>query len=389
MGRVPRLSREDEIRVASRIELCRKRLLADLLESPPALREAIRLLEESLPEEEGEIRSPREEQIGRLRTLASWATGSVERRKLAGTLLQESWLEPTRIAQILETLETRSGKLPRGSDTDGLRKELQELRRRLGEFESAKRALTSANLRLVVSISKRFRNHGMPFLDLIQEGNLGLMKAAEKYDYRRGFRFSTCATWWIRQAIQRAIADKARTIRMPAHRVERMLRLRRVSHELTQRLGRRPTTEELARAAHLPGDEARHLLRISRELVSLDLPMGEREDMALGHMIKNESSQDPVEAASQDLLKKRIQDVLSFLPRREQDILTLRFGLESGRPKTLDEVGELFHLTRERIRQIEVKAIRRLQHPLRARLLEDFIPPLRPSRAKPTGTSFN
>ena len=258
-------------------------------------------------------------------------------------------------------------------EKEEIQAEIKALQLDVDRGSDAKKRLAETNLRLVVSIAKRYVGRGMLFLDLIQEGNLGLIKAVEKFDYRKGYKFSTYATWWIRQAITRAIADQARTIRIPVHMVETINKLIRVSRQLLQELGREPTPEEIAEEMKMPVERVREILKISQEPVSLETPIGEEEDSHLGDFIKDDNVPVPADAATFTLLKEQLEEVLGTLTEREQKVLTLRFGLEDGRARTLEEVGKEFNVTRERIRQIEAKALRKLRHPSRSRKLKDYL----------------
>jgi RNA polymerase primary sigma factor len=258
-------------------------------------------------------------------------------------------------------------------EPESLRVRVQSMATRFCEYEDAKRALSGGNLRLVVSIAKKYRNRGLSFLDLIQEGKTGLMRAVDKYEYRRGYKFSTYATWWIRQAITRAIADQARTIRIPVHMIETMSKLRNVSKKLLQEMGREPTIEETAKAAGYTLEETRRVLKISRHPISLDRPVGESEDSYFGDFLEDHSVESPVSTATQEMLKDKIENVLKTLTYREREIIKLRYGLGDGYTYTLEEVGRIFKVTRERVRQIEAKAVRKLQHPVRSRQLEGFL----------------
>ena len=280
--------------------------------------------------------------------------------------------EEIELAQKMEAGDMAKTQLEEGGEDldDETKKQLQDL---VNQGDYAKKKLAEANLRLVVSIAKRYVGRGMLFLDLIQEGNLGLIKAVEKFDYRKGYKFSTYATWWIRQAITRAIADQARTIRIPVHMVETINKLIRVSRQLLQELGREPTPEEIAEEMDIPVERVREILKISQEPVSLETPIGEEEDSHLGDFIQDENVPVPADAAAFTLLKEQLVEVLSTLTEREQKVLRLRFGLDDGRARTLEEVGKVFNVTRERIRQIEAKALRKLRHPSRSRKLRDYL----------------
>lgn len=278
-------------------------------------------------------------------------------------------------AVAIEKINVLKGRLDGASEEEKaeIKEEIKTLQRDVDKGADAKKRLAEANLRLVVSIAKRYVGRGMLFLDLIQEGNLGLIKAVEKFNYKKGYKFSTYATWWIRQAITRAIADQARTIRIPVHMVETINKLIRVSRQLLQELGREPSPEEIAKEMSMPVDRVREILKISQEPVSLETPIGEEEDSHLGDFIKDDNVPVPADAAAFTLLKEQLEEVLGTLTEREQKVLTLRFGLEDGRARTLEEVGKEFNVTRERIRQIEAKALRKLRHPSRSRKLKDYL----------------
>jgi RNA polymerase primary sigma factor len=326
------------------------------------------------------------------------------RRKVA-TLLEELSLRTSRIQPMMKKLQGIQQKMHQlgqvieigptadyeAEDIEAMKQELEglqelvletpkQLDKRLraieavyAQYEDAKRKLSGGNLRLVVSIAKKYRNRGLSFLDIIQEGNTGLMRAVDKYEYRRGYKFSTYATWWIRQAITRAIADHARTIRIPVHMIETMSKLRTISKNLLQKLGREATIDEIAEAAKMSVSETRRVLKISKHPFSLDRPIGESEDSYFGDFIEDETAESPVQSATQEMLKDRIDEVLKTLTYREREIIKLRYGIGDGYTYTLEEVGRIFKVTRERVRQVEAKAIRKLQHPVRARKLEGFL----------------
>jgi RNA polymerase primary sigma factor len=442
MGEIPLLKREEEIALAKKIEVTRKRFRRKVLECDGALHQVVDTLRrvhigelpfdrtvkvsltenlekdkilqrmphnlktlEHLMEQNGQdfekVLDPRtpEEDRRKLRR------GLRIRRRKAVTLVEELSIRTQKVQPLMRKLEQisvrmdelekqiedlkglRSAKDDRAAlekemqdlmrltleEAISLRKRVEIMRKRFTEYEEAKRALSGGNLRLVVSIAKKYRNRGLSFLDLIQEGNTGLMRAVDKYEYRRGYKFSTYATWWIRQAITRAIADQARTIRIPVHMIETMSKLRNVSKRLLQEMGREPTIEETAKAAGISIEETRRVLKISRHPISLDRPVGESEDSYFGDFIEDDSAESPVQAATQEMLKDKIDQVLKTLTYREREIIKLRYGLGDGYTYTLEEVGRIFKVTRERVRQIEAKAVRKLQHPVRSRQLEGFL----------------
>jgi RNA polymerase primary sigma factor len=442
MGEIPLLKRDEEISLAKKIEVTRKRFRRKVLECDYALSNVVETLKrvhtgdlpfdrtvkvsltENLEKDKILQRMPHnlktlehllEQNVEEFTRSLDARTADEDRRKLrrslrirrrkAVTLVEELSIRTQKVQPLMKKLEQISVRMDeverqitalegnRGAKEDkaNLEKELRDLmlitledpatlrkrvdimKKRFQEYEDAKRALSGGNLRLVVSIAKKYRNRGLSFLDLIQEGNTGLMRAVDKYEYRRGYKFSTYATWWIRQAITRAIADQARTIRIPVHMIETMSKLRNVSKKLLQEMGREPSIEETAKAAGISVDETRRVLKISRHPISLDRPVGESEDSYFGDFIEDDGAESPVSAATQEMLKDKIEQVLKTLTYREREIIKLRYGLGDGYTYTLEEVGRIFKVTRERVRQIEAKAVRKLQHPVRSRQLEGFL----------------
>ncbi|MEO0476343.1 MAG: RNA polymerase sigma factor RpoD [Planctomycetota bacterium] len=444
MGEISLLTRDEEIRLAKKIEMCRYLFRRKVLMNDYSISQCVEILDMvhagDLPFDRTMKISTAEENAkekiatripNNLKTIKKllelnrelWEQMETEelteeqydavhfeireRRRKMATLIEECSLRTSRVQPMLKKLTSISRKMnelvlelekaeenPDRYDPEdvmvmeeelsGLRslvlEEPEELEERVAdvrlvfdEYEAAKRDLSGGNLRLVVSIAKKYRNRGLSFLDIIQEGNTGLMRAVDKYEYKRGYKFSTYATWWIRQAITRAIADHARTIRIPVHMIETMSKLRNIQKHLLQDLGREPTIEEIAEAADMPVVEARRVMKISRHPISLDRPVGESEDSYFGDFIEDEAASNPTDAATSDMLKQRIESVLKTLTYREREIIKLRYGIGDGYTYTLEEVGRIFKVTRERVRQVEAKAIRKLQHPVRSRKLAGFI----------------
>ncbi len=442
MGEIPLLKRDEEISLAKKIEVTRKRFRRKVLECDYALSNVVETLRrvhhgdlpfdrtvkvsltENLEKDKILQRMPHnlktlehllEQNIVEFTNCVDPRTEEgprrmarrnlrIRRRKMV-TLVEELSIRTQKVQPLMRKLEQISWRMDQleqqicamegdrtlKEDKANLEKELRDLmmitleepgslrkrveimKKRFTEYEQAKRELSGGNLRLVVSIAKKYRNRGLSFLDLIQEGNTGLMRAVDKYEYRRGYKFRTYATWWIRQAITRAIADQARTIRIPVHMIETMSKLRNVTKRLLQQLGREPTIEETANEAGISIEETRRVLKISRHPISLDRPVGESEDSYFGEFIEDDGVESPVSAATQEMLKDKIEQVLKTLTYREREIIKLRYGLGDGYTYTLEEVGRIFKVTRERVRQIEAKAVRKLQHPVRSRQLEGFL----------------
>jgi RNA polymerase primary sigma factor len=443
MANIPLLTRDEEIRLAKKIELTRKRFRRNLLRSFSALEATVKTLErvqagelpfdrtikvsltERLTKEQVQARMPhnlpllrhlmegQKKDFGLLiskkattEDKAAARVRYIRRREKMLVLVEELSLRTRRVQPLIRQLEDTSRRMDElkqqiatlrqtggaPEKIDSVRHELRELmlrtmespaslRRRsrmlrgqFRDFENVKRELSSGNLRLVVSIAKKYRNRGLSFLDLIQEGNTGLMRAVDKYEYRRGFKFSTYATWWIRQAITRAIADQARTIRIPVHMIDVLMKLRNAAKKLLQEMGREPTTEETAIAAGVTIEETERVLDIGRHPISLDRPIGEGEDGCFGEFVQDTGTEAPHKLANNGLLRERIEELLKTLTFREREIIRLRYGLADGYSYTLEEVGRIFKVTRERVRQIEAKAVAKLQNPVRCKYLEPFVP---------------
>ncbi len=442
MGEIPLLNRNQEINLAKKIEVTRRRFRRRVLECDYALRAVYDTLKrvhigelpfdrtvkvsqtENLEKEKILARMPynlktleplMEQNIEDFNRLIDERTPEDEarelrrrikiRRRKTVTLVEELSIRTQKVQPLMKRMEqlsqrmnellqqidalrnNRNAREDRANlekelrdlmlftleEPDALNKRVGDMNMRFEEYENAKRELSSGNLRLVVSIAKKYRNRGLSFLDLIQEGNTGLMRAVDKFEYRRNYKFSTYATWWIRQAITRAIAEQARTIRIPVHMIETMSKLRNVTRRLVQVLGREPTIEEISQEAGIKFEDTRRVLKISRHPISLDRPVGESEDSYFGDFIEDEAAESPVNVATQEMLKDKIECVLKTLTYREREIIKLRYGLGDGYTYTLEEVGRIFKVTRERVRQIEAKAVRKLQHPVRSRQLEGFL----------------